>query len=305
MQTILGSTGQIGEELVKELHDNYTTDLRLVSRHPRKIHESDQLVAADLLNFEETNRAVKGSEIVYFTAGLPMVSALWEQQFPTMMKNVIEACIQNNSKLVFFDNTYMYQKDSMPQTEESPFQPVGKKATVRAKIAQMLLDKMATNEIEAVICRAPEFYGPGRTQSFTNTMIFDNAKNQKALQVPLNDQALRTLIWTPDASRAMALIGNTADAYGQTWHLPCDESKTYAQLIEMTETILQKELKYTVVKMWQFRLGSLFNKRLKEMKELLPRYQVDNKFISDKFKNRFPEFKVTTFEEGITELMHE
>lgn len=31
--------------------------------------------------------------------------------------------------------------------------------------------------------------------------------------VPLKDDTLRTLIWAPDASRAMALIGNTPDAY--------------------------------------------------------------------------------------------
>jgi hypothetical protein len=30
----------------------------------------------------------------------------------------------------------------------------------------------------------------------------------------------------------MALIGNTADTYGQTWHLPCDDNRfTYKQFI--------------------------------------------------------------------------
>jgi hypothetical protein len=38
---------------------------------------------------------------------------------------------------------------------------------------------------------------------------------------------------TPDASKAMALIGNTTNAYGQTWHLPCDDNRlTYKQLID-------------------------------------------------------------------------
>lgn len=36
MQTILGSSGQIGQELAKELYKNYTHDIRLVSRNPRK-----------------------------------------------------------------------------------------------------------------------------------------------------------------------------------------------------------------------------------------------------------------------------
>lgn len=303
MQTILGSNGQIGQELAKELHKNFTTDLRLVSRSPKKVNESDQLFPANLLNYEETNQAIIGSEIVYFTVGLPMDSKMWEEQFLIMMANVMKSCIENQTKLVFFDNTYMYAKNSTPQTEDSPFRPVGRKAVVRANMAQMLLDKMNAKEIDAVICRAPEFYGPGKTQSITNTMIFENINQGKKLRVPLSDSSLRTLIWTPDASRAMALIGNTENAYGQTWHLPCDDSKTYSEIINLSEQILKKKLPYTVLKMWQFNLGSLFSPQLKELKELLPRYQEDNIFVSDKFKERFPEFKITTMEEGIQQII--
>src|SRR5690606_24117619 len=136
-----------------------------------------------------------------------------------------EACKKHKCKLVFFDNTYMYAKTNEPQTEESPFVPVGQKSIVRAKIATMLLDEMNKKSIETVICRAPEFYGSGKTQSITNILIFDNIKQNKKLKVPLKDNTLQTLIWTPDASRAMALIGNTPNTYNQTWHLPCDDSR--------------------------------------------------------------------------------
>ena len=207
---------------------------------------------------------------------------------------------------MFFDNTYMYAKTSEPQTEESPFVPVGQKSTVRAKMAIMLLDEISKKSIEAVICRAPEFYGPGKTQSITNTLIFDNIKQGKKLKVPIKDNTLRTLIWTPDASRAMALIGNTPNAYNQTWHLPCDDNRpTYKELIHLASKIYQKELNYSIIKMWLFKLGSLFNKQAKELQELLPRYKYDNIFISDKFKKRFPDFKFTTYQEGVTDILNE
>jgi nucleoside-diphosphate-sugar epimerase len=223
-----------------------------------------------------------------------------------MMKNVIEACKKHQCKLAFFDNTYMYAKTGEPQTEESPFVPTGQKSAVRAQIATMLLDEMRRQNIEAVICRAPEFYGPAKTQSITNSMIFDNIRQNKKLKVPLTDNTLRTLIWTPDASRAMALIGNTPDAYHQTWHLPCDDNRlTYKELISAASKMEQKTLPYTVVKMWMFQLGALFNKQAKELQELLPRYKFDNIFISDKFKKRFPAFKVTTYQEGIAFLLNE
>lgn len=306
MQTILGANGQIAEELARELHRNFTTDIRLVSRNPKKINDTDQLFPANLMDAEATDKAVEGSDIAYLTVGLPMNSQMWAEQFPVMMKNVIEACKKHHCKLVFFDNTYMYAKTSEPQTEESPFVPAGQKSTVRAKIATMLLDGIRNKSIEAVICRAPEFYGPNKTQSITNSLIFDNIKQGKKLKIPIKDSTLRTLIWTPDASRAMALIGNTPDTYNQTWHLPCDDNRlTYKELINLASKIYQKEFSYAVIKMWMFKLGSLFSKQAKELQELLPRYKYDNIFISDKFKNRFPDFKITSYGEGITEIMNE
>ena len=68
MQTILGSGGSIGGELARNLKE-YTSDIRLVSRNPQKVNESDELMAVDLLDASNINEAVKGSTIVYVTIG--------------------------------------------------------------------------------------------------------------------------------------------------------------------------------------------------------------------------------------------
>jgi len=306
MQTILGANGQIAEELARELKRNYTSEIRLVSRNPKKVNDTDTLIAANLLDPEQADEAVKGSEIAYFTLGLPMSSEMWEMQFPKIMRNVINACKKNGTKLVFFDNTYMYPQNEEVLTEESPFRPVGRKGAVRKQIAEMLLSEMETRQIEAVICRAPEFYGPAKTQSITNTFIFDAISEHKKLKVLLSDQKLRSLIWTPDASRATALIGNTPDAYGQTWHLPIDDHRlNYQQLIALVSEVYGKELKYTVIPKFVLSIGALFNKRIRELQELLPRYAFDNLFDVSKFKNRFPEFKITSYKEGIAYIKAE
>lgn len=304
MQTVLGANGQIAEELTRYLHDNVTHDIRLVSRNPRKVHETDQLFPANLMDADATAAAVEGSEIAYLTVGLPMDSALWEQQFPTMMANTIAACQEHGTKLVFFDNTYMYPRTAQPQVEDTQFQPVGRKATVRAEIANMLLAEMSAGTIEAVIGRAPEFYGPGKTQSLTNTAVFDRIKKGQRPTIPLDAHTRRSLIWTPDASRALGLLGNTPDAYGQTWHLPIDPDRlTYAQMVETAAEILGREISYRTVPSVVFRLGGLFNPAVKEANELLPRYRQDNIFDTTKFATRFPDFEVTTYREGIAEIL--
>lgn len=140
MQTVLGASGQIGSELAKALKQNFTDDIRLVSRNPKKVNSSDKLFSANLLDFEQTSKAVEDSEIVYFTAGLPIDSKLWVQQFPIMMSNVIKACALHKAKLVFFDNTYMYPQTDAPQIEEAPFEPYGTKGKVRAGMTLELLE---------------------------------------------------------------------------------------------------------------------------------------------------------------------
>lgn len=306
MQTILGATGQIGRELALELHKSFTQDIRLVSRNPQSVNESDQLVSADLLDAKQTQDAVAGSSIVYLTAGLPLDTQRWVNEWPIIMDNVIAACAKHQAKLVHFDNTYMYPQTSAPQTESTPFKPHGKKGKVRAEIVTALQTAMDAGRIEALICRAPEFYGPGKTQGFTNFMVIHSLLAGKPAKVFLRDDVLKTLIYTPDASRAMAQLGNTEDAYGQTWHLPCDDNRlTYAQFIQLAADIFKVQPKYTILKRWQLWIGALTNKVAKDGAELLPRYGHDNIFISDKFKKRFPDFKVTTYTEGLSEIMAE
>ncbi|GAA2981441.1 nucleoside-diphosphate-sugar epimerase [Microbacterium terrae] len=304
MQTILGAGGQIGTELARELHDHHTNRLRLVSRNPKRLHDTDELVAASLLNPVETDAAVAGSDIVYLTVGLPPDAKLWAEQLPVMMRNTIDACARHGAKLVFFDNTYMYPMTSVPLTESTGFDPRGPKAKTRALMTTMLLEAMAAGRVEAVICRAPEFYGPGKTQSFTNSLFLDPIQNGEKPRVPVRDDTLRTLIWTPDASRGMALIGNTPSAYGQTWHLPCDTAVTYKQLAEFASEVWSTEIRYTVIPKIAFQVAGLFDAGAREIRELLPRYAHDNVFVTEKFARAFPEFRVTTAHEGI-QVIHD
>ena len=189
MHTILGANGQIATEIARELHRRDISDIRLVSRTPRRVAPTDTVVAADLTHADMTDKAVNGSHTVYFAAGLPLDTALWEASFPVMMRNVITACERHNARLVFFDNTYMYPQDGTPLTETTPFRPVGPKGAVRARMAEMLLEEIAHGRIEAMICRSAEFYGPENTQSITNSLIFRRMEQHREASVYLSDTA--------------------------------------------------------------------------------------------------------------------
>ena len=90
MQTILGSGGTIADNLVISLQ-KYTNKIRLVSRNPKVVVGREERVSADLISAEQVSNAVKGSEVVYLTAGLQYDTKVWQEKWPLIMQNVINA----------------------------------------------------------------------------------------------------------------------------------------------------------------------------------------------------------------------
>ena len=304
MQVILGANGIIGEELAKELRANYTNKIKLVGRNPKKVDPDDILFKCNLLNSKDVNEALVNSEIAYLTVGLPYKSEVWLKNWPKIMENVIYGCKINNCKLVYFDNTYAYPQNSKIQKENTLLTSEGKKGKAKKIVTELLLKAIKEKEIEGVICRAPEFYGPDKTKGITNTLVFEKLKINTKPKVFLKDNVLRTLIYTPDASKAMALIGNEPETYGETWHLPCDDNRlTYKGIVEEISKQLGRKIEYDILNSFMLKIASFFNKNIKETQELLPRYAIDNIFDSSKFKNRFPDFKVTSYQEGIRKII--
>jgi nucleoside-diphosphate-sugar epimerase len=299
MQTILGSNGVIGTHIAKTL-PQFTNQIRLVSRTPRKVNETDELFTADLLNASQITEAIKGSEIVFLTAGIPYKIKLWHEQWPVIMNNVINACKQHGSKLVFFDNVYSYGKVNGWMTEETPYNPCSKKGEVRAKIATQLMDEVKKGNLEAMIVRGADFYGPHTPLSFINVMLFENYAKGKKAQLLVSDKTKHSFTYTPDAGKATALLGNTASAFNQIWHSPCDRNAlTGKEFASMAATSFGIEPKYMVLPKWMIWLAGRFDYNIASAVEMLYQNEVDYLFSSEKFEKAFPDFYITTFREGI------
>ena len=299
MQTILGSSGIIGKEVAKELYRSYTKDIRLVARNPKPVNDTDQLFKADLLNRDEVFEAVKGSEIVYLTVGIQYSAKIWAEQWPVIMRNVVDACIAEKAKLVFFDNVYSYGKVDGWMTEETPYNPCSKKGKIRLSVISMMMEEVKKGNLEALIARAPDFYGPDTPYSFLNVMVFDNFRKGKKAQLFLSANKKHSLIYTPDAGKAAALLGNTPSAYNQVWHLPADRNVlTGAEFIDLAATAYGAKPGYTVLSKFMVRLAGLFVPVIKESVEMLYQNEFDYLFDSSKFEKEF-NIKPTSYETGI------
>lgn len=304
MQTILGAGGAIGVELARALKD-YTKDIRLVSRNPKKVNETDELFKTDLLNATELYNAVKGSSIVYVTVGFPYNYKTWKECWPRFTENVIDACIVNDCKLVFFDNIYMYDLNYLNgMNEETPINPPSKKGKIRAQIADMILSKVKEGKLTALIARSADFYGPGikNTSMLTETVFNPFSSGKKAnWMASLNYK--HSFTYTPDAAKATALLGNSEEAYNQVWHLPTAKNPyTGREWIDAIAKEMGVTPKTQTASKFIVRLLGLFIPLMREMPEMMYQYDRDYVFNSDKFDTHF-DFKVTPYADGIKQIV--
>jgi nucleoside-diphosphate-sugar epimerase len=302
MQTILGANGTIALELSKHL-PTYTDKIRQVSRKPRKFNTTDETVSADFLNYEQTEKAVAGSEVAYLLAGLPYKTSLWQEQWPKVMKNVIDACKKHNTKLVFFDNVYGYGLVKGVMTEETPLNPTSKKGEVRAKIATMLLDEIKAGNLNGMIVRGADFYGPNALLSLTYQMVTMKLKAKKSSQWMGDIKKIHTFTYTPDAGKATAILGNTPSAYNQTWHALTSKDKiTGEQYVKMASELMNRPNKIQALPKFGVQLLGLFVPVLKEFVEMMYQYENDYIFDSTKFEKAF-NLQATEYKVGIAETL--
>lgn len=302
MQTIIGSGGTIGIPLAKELKQ-YTDHIRLVSRHPKKINESDELVSLDVKNLNEIDKAIAGSEVVYITIGFDYKLSVWQNTWPPFMKSVLDACKTHNTKLVFFDNVYMYAKSAIPHmTEDAPLDPPSKKGKVRKQLHEMIMNEVEKGGLIALIARSADFYGPDTDKSVLAETAAKNLLKGKKAQAFGNVDKIHTYTFTPDAGRATALLGNTPDAFNQVWHVPTTKEKlTTRQWIELIAQEINVAPAIQKIPTWMLRVLGLFNTTIKEFPEMLYQNEVDYVFDSSKFEKRFG-IQATTPELGVRSM---
>jgi nucleoside-diphosphate-sugar epimerase len=236
--------------------------------------------------------------------GLPYDIRIWRVRWPVIMTNVINACKETGAKLIFFDNVYMYGKVNGWMTEETPFNPISKKGEVRAAIANQLLQETKTGNLQALIARSADFYGPiGFKTSVPNLLVIQNLVKGKKAQWLGNADQPHSITYVPDAAKALYLLANRPDAFGQTWHLPTDnELITGRRFTQQAAAAMQKKDGVSVIPGWMLILAGLFNRPMKELYEMNYQNVHPYLFSADKFNKAFG-FTPTTYAEGIKETV--
>jgi nucleoside-diphosphate-sugar epimerase len=304
-QTILGAGGAIGIELAKAL-TTYTSEIRLVGRNPQKVNATDELFKADLSDRNQVFKAIEGSEIVYLTLGYDYNTKLWQQMWPPLIQNVVDACEQFNVKLVFFDNVYAIGGDHVKHiTENSPISPTSKKGEVRAEVDKIIIDSIEKGKINAIIARSADFFGSVKDKSLLMNMVYDNMAKGKKAQWFCNTKIIHSTSYAPDLGKGTAMLGNTQEADNQIWNLPTDPEKiTGEDWINLFAAEMYASNKSQVLPGWGIKAIGFFVPILKEMYEMRYQYDRDYYFDSSKF-NKYFNYQPTKNAEAVKQVVAE
>lgn len=301
MYVILGAGGPSAHALTAELLAHQKT-VRLVSRKPIAVSNPNlSWVQADLLNEAQVCEAAKGATVVYLCAGIIYDAKIWQQQWPLIMNNVINAVKSVGARLIFLDNIYMYGLVNGPVTEQTPYHPSSVKGEIRARVANSLMDEVSTGNIQASIARAADFYGASSMNSFIDMMVLDKySKNQRAQWVG-NPKMLHNFSYIPDVGKGLYMLGQEPKSDNQIWHLPTAKPITGIEFMRLAAEIYQVQPKYTTINKLMLRLFGLFKKVVAGTVEMYYQYDHDYQFDSSKFERYF-NVKPTSYVDGITNI---
>lgn len=284
MHVIVG-TGPLGRSIMQELV-NREEPVRMVNFSGKAIlPQGVQLERADLLDAEQTAKAMRDARIVYQCA--QPAYHQWDERFMRMQDNVVSGVMAAGGKLVSAENVYMYGMVKGRIHEELPYAATTRKGRLRAEMAQKLLKLHQEGLLQVTIGRGSDFFGPGVLSSAVGERFFKPIAARKACSVLGNPDKLHTYTFIEDFGKALVALGDQDDAYGQVWHVPNAATATTRRFAEMAYQAAGGSPAIRTLGRGMLRVGGLFVPEARESVEML--YQFEHDFVVDssKFSARF------------------
>ena len=301
LHLVLGGSGAIGRGVIKELQKR---GLQVKAVERSKEVDGIETVKADLLDMTQAKKAIRGADFVYLCVGLSYQSKYWQENWPRLMRNVIQACSESKSKLIFFDNWYMYGPPlPVPIVENSPQNTQTKKGLARKETADLLLEAHRAGSVKALIGRSADFYGPMAINSGLYSNILKRMLEGKNPQWIGNPKTQHTYAYTDDNSRALIELALDERCYGEVWHLPVEKPTTTYSMLDLFNAELGKTYKLSVMPKPMLKILSIFIKGLKELDEMSYQFESDFVMSDKKFRSHFPQFKTTPYNIGVKEMV--
>lgn len=291
---ILGATGPTGFRLAAELRRT-GTPVRVVARDRGKLGRlfPDSAIdkhAADVLDANQTLRAIDGCDLVYDCIGLPGDQM---HLHPVTARNISEALERTKARCVQVSSYWSYYPQVHAEMNERHPRLGGPPWVVWRRDAEDILFAAG-----AAILHLPDFYGPHVHVSTLQNALMEAAAGRTVnwLGKPITP---REYIYVPDAMRIAAEIGRRSEAFGAHWCLPGSGPLSGLQFADIAGRHLGQRVKVRGAGMMTLRLVSLLNKDLRGLLQIVPEYLKPVHYDAGKLTALLGPQQMTPYEDGI------
>jgi nucleoside-diphosphate-sugar epimerase len=287
---VLGAAGAIGSHVVDALVAR-GRPVRAVTRAAAPARADVESATADLRDPVQLRAALAGATAVVHAA--QPAYTRWAVEFPALTSAIADAAAAAGARLVLADNLYSYGPVDGALTEDLPDAATDTKGLVRARMARELLARHDRGELEVVIGRASDYYGPRGVNSVAGATLFGSATCGRAVRMIGSADQPHTWHHLPDVGHALALLAGTPEASGQVWHLPAAPPLTQRELATAVARAAGREPRISVLPGPLHRVLALGHPMLRELWGT--RYQFTAPFVVDdsRFRTRIADLEPT------------
>ena len=276
--------------------------VRDVGRARKVLPSSTEILVADVSKPDSIKPAFQNASVIYHCVNVSYDK--WTEVMPLVTGNILEGAIETQANVVFPGNVYVYGRfQKVPATEDHALAATAKKGKLRITLGRKLMDAHSDGKVKVVIPRFPDYYGPNVTNKLMKPIFMAALSGKKAGWVG-NLDVRHDLVFIEDAAAACIMLGETASAYGEVWHVPGAGSIMGREFINMAFRAAGNKPNIGLLSGRSIRVAGLINSDAREMIELM--YEFEEPLVLDgsKFSTKFPLFKYTSHEEGIRKTIN-
>ncbi|MDE8602000.1 NAD-dependent epimerase/dehydratase family protein [Marinomonas sp. RSW2] len=271
---VLGATGGIGSEVVRQLN-NAGWHIHALKRGANQTSESKNITwfKGDALNQADVETAAEGCQVILHGVN-PLGYKSWGRLVLPMLDNTIAVAKKIGACIVLPGTVYNYGQDAFPLLNEtSPQNPVTKKGHIRVEMERRL-QVFSEHGGQVIIVRAGDFFGPSAVNNWFSQGLIKPNKPIKNISNPSTLNVGHQWAYLPDVATTMVkLIENrdTLDAFS-TFHMNGFWDKDGEQMAKTIRRAVEIHMGETPnISAFPWRLMSCiapFNETLKEIMKM-------------------------------------
>ena len=204
--TVLGINGHVGHAIANAMQAAgwQVTGFGRSNKQPIPgvaFHKGDASSVSDIA------AAVAGADVVVNALNLPYPD-WYEGRAEAQLAGVLEALGTSGKTLLFPGNVYNYGASDRQMTPELPQRPETPRGAIRVRMEQMLAEAAARGDIQAIILRAGDFFGPEASNDWFDLVMLREAGKGRFAK-----------IGAPGVKHAWAYLPDLARAFEKlAWH---------------------------------------------------------------------------------------